>query len=194
MHIEAFINEKLAEAHKRFEGMTREQKAVAVARDAIWQLQSGSIEPAVTYFSYCEERGHCRVCAKGALFAGMMNHHKIQGEGDVFYADDPRDLMTVSMVPDIFSKDNWEAIEAAFERLSFAGPEAYMYVSSLENRGAVSGLHSQSQRSQSQILFRIFTNIIHNNGTFNPVNDAPEELHQQLVAECGKTPTGANNE
>lgn len=191
MLIQDFINEKLAEANRRFAGMTREQKAVKVAQDAIWQITSGSVRPGVTYFHFNDNLNSrydpgCRVCAKGALFAGVMNHHKIEGEGEVAFSDQNDDQMHTTMVPHIFTPENWEEVEAAFECLIFSTEAAYNYRIKLQKR--VPELRSYSSMRHVTVMLYICTNIIHNNGTFVPANDAPPEIHEQLVAQFSAAP------
>lgn len=181
--ITKFMLAQVQEANKRFAGLTRLQRCVAIAKDAIWQVQQKSIMPTSgNYFcrtsDYDETKAVCKGCAMACLFAGLADHKKIKGDkAESYFADS--DIIPHMRDIDAFTRDELREIEAAFEGFADCSEKGWFdrHIS----------YDADNNENDAERFLAIAANIIHNNGTFTPDKDPTPEQLQAIVEEATKT-------
>ena len=168
--------------NKNFENLSTPAKKVALAKDVIAQVEQKRINS--TAGVYCrstdstggnkplkqfgsDEGDYCTCCAKGALF---VSHFNLGDSENWKYKS--LDLAEYEFVgyeirgpmADIFSEDEWDLIEASFER----SPD---YASYEADKDLVEAAVNFGQRhaDDEDRMIAIMENIIENNGKFCPM-------------------------
>lgn len=168
----------IKEGNKKFKRMTRAQKRVEIAKDALMQILakrtivvSGTYVEGLDDFYEANPALACNACAKGALFLAKTRRFNKE-ETDV------HDFFGESYEMPEWPEANWHLIEVAFEGSEVNTPEAIE-----EDRGG-SRITKRLQRweaaarkardfhkrhyNEEKRLIAILKNIIKNNGTFVP--------------------------
>lgn len=163
-----------------FDAMTREQKQVAVASDALLMLNAGRLIAAdgiychsasgrdfqdiagegATDLQQAFAKTACKVCAKGAIFVALVsraNHAPIRTFAMRERIDD--ELM-VDRITDVFDEAQADLIEDCFEGFGVAGSFGDTYWNQFDD--------------YDERLRAILENIIRNNGTFKPEQDVKQ--------------------
>lgn len=159
----------IKEGNKKFKRMTRAQKRVEIAKDALMQIRAGKTIVVSGSYLYQEEGGEyavgiktvqtCHACAKGALFlaktrrAGTptLGYEAFNGEQEA--------------MPE-WPEANWHLIEVAFEGAVMDSP-----LNCPKNWGDSVTKAKEfyyAHPGDNRRLIAILKNIIKNNGTFVP--------------------------
>jgi hypothetical protein len=164
-----------------FNKLSKQQKRIAVAKDALQQLLKGKFRPymgewVTTSFrnarkysgrqlcDVMDEIG-CRCCQLGALFLSdvrFRNDFKVVNRVNAQIAGyGPNGLNEINRLADYFSEDQLRLIEIAFER------GGGLYVPHDYEYSAVD--FGKKYRSAKGRMIGILTNVINNDGVFVPV-------------------------
>lgn len=183
----AALQARIAADNARFERMSMPDKRVAIALDVLDQLKTGILTPEQgTYFRADMERkvdadadmqdalavmGECTVCARGALFVGMVlrtDRYKVGQAGYEVFGDRPaifaeREHMD-SYMRGLWTGHQLTVIEEAFEGWQLTYPRADgEYGPEVED--AWSNLNNYSDSTKLRLIME---NIVINKGEFLP--------------------------
>lgn len=164
---------------KPFSKLTKAQKRVAIAKDAIKQIREKRMRVAHgEYIIFCgmepirqgnvdvvalSKKRPCKVCQIGqAIVSGIRLFNTCTTRSDIS-PDSAREMVTTW-----FNAKNASLMEVAFEGYTYAGPCGIgpRLIDDFERAKAIS--FHRKHKSHSTRSIAIWKNIILNNGTFKP--------------------------
>ena len=175
----------------------KNQEAVAVAADALWQLRTGRVATGHCYVAAgsggslyrdkfrSRKKQVCRACAIGALMLAQLRRFDkgwVKGLNPAeLIAHDYQDTIRRQMAS-IFPKSTLAIIEAVYEHTSpaFNVPLFEQFIQTACNANELSMLHGGRD---DLVMAAIFRNIIANKGNFKPETG----VHSEISVKIGKS-------
>jgi hypothetical protein len=181
------IRIKLEEKNRAFKKLSRPQKRVAIAKDALKWLNNGiysaqegvycAVRRTGTYYAegneqvnvlIANENVNCQVCAKGALLMShIMFTNKVSLSESHYFGDSDA---IQNRLKNVFSKSQLDLIETAFEKDVIRYRNKYL----INSKGNYTKVASKAIRfgekykeDQSRLV-AILKNIVKNKGQFIP--------------------------
>lgn len=146
---------------------TLEEKRVAVARDALAQVQFGIIEAGRGLYFFKKDDGRCRVCALGAMFLGAVVHGLCKMPEDQNYMSGKIEDGLLEL---------WDVHQQDLIEENFEGWDAWNH-----DQDAAEGRWRMAFDNNTDRLIAILQNIIRNNGTFVPTDIRPIEVDSPTI-------------
>ncbi|HMT01702.1 MAG TPA: hypothetical protein PKD00_00090 [Burkholderiales bacterium] len=184
----AITNKQVKAWTDYFNSLSKEEKKVALAKDAIAQIKAGRTIPTnVTYFKSLQDEDFdiqknidkikCEVCALGCLFISYIKYNNKYNTKDL--EEDLIDEIILEDLSKYFTEKELVLIELAFEKWSYdafldfdtkisRGIAADRYVEELDITDEEIDMASEfnGDRNADEVLIEICKNIIKNKGKF----------------------------
>lgn len=174
-----FVNTIEAD-NKAFDSASKAEKRVKIAKDVIARVKTKQIIPASEFLSdeeacsidLYEDESYkelanttvCRACAKGALFLAYVGRvNNLNGDPHNSASIEP-DSVEMQKLTEIFSQDQLDLMEMAFEGTNYS----WMRRDSHDEEAERAYAFNRRRTKKESRMIAVCENIIKNNGTFIP--------------------------